>query len=193
MAKEQEQQPKDRREALVIGAYNAIAQKGFEGLRLRDGARSAGIDHSTLHHYFPTKQDLITAVLDYATDQFRPRPGAPAFTSLWDHLEFLGKMITERPELHLVLREFDLRSFRDEAVRSVIADRENGWRERLKVRIKESAEQGQWPSSLDPTTGAELIIALVKGASLKPEVGTPVLGIFRKLVSIPQPPRKKKK
>src|SRR5882724_1542346 len=132
MVKKQAQQPKDRREALVISAYNAIAKKGFEGLRLREVAQAAGIDHSTLHHYFPTKQDLITAVLDYATDQFRPRPdtGAPALTNLWDHLEFLGRMIAERPDLHLVLREFDLRSFRDEAVRSVIADRESGWRER---------------------------------------------------------------
>ena len=190
-----EKQPKGRREALVLGAYNAIAQKGFEGLRLREVADSAGIDHSTLHHYFPTKQDLITAVLDYATDQFRPRPvsGGPAFTSLWDHLEFLGSMIAEHPDLHLVLREFDLRSFRDKAIRSVIADRESGWRERLGVRIKEAAEQGLWPSAVDPATGAELIIALVKGASLKPEVGPAVLSLLRQLSGGPQPPRKRKK
>src|SRR5437763_14371802 len=96
-----EKQPKDRREALVLGACNATAQKGFEGVRLREVADSAGIDHSTLHHYFPTKQDLITAVLDYATDQCPPRPGSggPAFTGLWDHLEFLGSMIAERPDL----------------------------------------------------------------------------------------------
>jgi AcrR family transcriptional regulator len=31
---------------------------------------AAGIDHSTLHHYFPTKAALIAAVLEHVTSQF---------------------------------------------------------------------------------------------------------------------------
>ena len=56
----------DRRQALVEAAYRRIAECGFEGLRLRDVAAEVGIDHSTIHHYFPTKQALVTAVVDYA-------------------------------------------------------------------------------------------------------------------------------
>src|SRR5580698_1280705 len=105
----------DRREALVRAAYGIIAKKGFEGLRLREVATKAGIDHSTLHHHFRTKRDLIGAVLDYATEQFRPpdRPNEATPTSLHAHLSLLGRMIVDRPELHVVLREFDLHAARD--------------------------------------------------------------------------------
>ncbi len=71
----------DRRQALVEAAYRRIAECGFEGLRLRDVAAEVGIDHSTIHHYFPTKQALVTAVVDYATRQFwtsEPRAEAAA-------------------------------------------------------------------------------------------------------------------
>jgi AcrR family transcriptional regulator len=34
---------------IVRAAYLAIAEKGFEGLRIREIARRAGLDHATLH------------------------------------------------------------------------------------------------------------------------------------------------
>ena len=178
--------PENRRMALILAAYRAIAKKGFEGLRLRHVATQAGIDHSTLHHHFRTKQDLIAAVLDYATEQFRPAPsssGTPP-TSLKEHLAFLGQMIADRPELHVVLREFDLRATRDARVRAIIAQRENGWRERLVARIQDAALEGHWPASLDASIGAELVIAVVKGSSFNPKSGVDILSLFEHLLSI---------
>ena len=105
----------DRRQALVEAAYRRIAECGFEGLRLRDVAAEVGIDHSTIHHYFPTKQALVTAVVDYATRQFwtsEPHAGTAA-DELRRHLARLARMIVERPELHIVVRELDLRARRD--------------------------------------------------------------------------------
>ncbi|WP_445189237.1 TetR/AcrR family transcriptional regulator [Pseudonocardia sp. Cha107L01] len=61
-------------------AFDLIAQKGLEGLRLRDVAAVVGLDHSTLHHYFPTKEDLIVEVVGYATGQLAttmPPEGTP--------------------------------------------------------------------------------------------------------------------
>ncbi|MGH3813794.1 MAG: helix-turn-helix domain-containing protein [Pseudonocardiaceae bacterium] len=46
---------------MVRAAFDVIAEKGFEGLRLREVAAQVGIDHSTLHYYFPTRQDLVAA------------------------------------------------------------------------------------------------------------------------------------
>ena len=60
----------DRLQALVRAAFSVIAERGFEGFRLRPIAEVAGIDHSTLHHYFPAKADLIAAVLEHVTSQF---------------------------------------------------------------------------------------------------------------------------
>jgi AcrR family transcriptional regulator len=161
----------DRRQALVEAAYRRIAECGFEGLRLRDVAAEVGIDHSTIHHYFPTKQALVTAVVDYATRQFwtsEPRAEA-AGDELRRQLTRLARMIVERPELHIVVRELDLRARRDADVRAVVASREEGWRASLAELFATGAPAGAWAPAVDPALAGELVIAAVKGASLDPE------------------------
>src|SRR5207302_4044675 len=94
----------DRRQDLVRAAFDKIAENGLEGLRLRDVAAAAGIDHSTVHHYFATKEDLLAAVADYATRPFwgtTPAEGTPQYR-LRRHLATLARMIKERPDLHTV-------------------------------------------------------------------------------------------
>ena len=61
----------DRRRALVEAAYDQIAERGFEGLRTRDVAARVGVNIATLHYYFPTKEALISGVLDLAMQRFR--------------------------------------------------------------------------------------------------------------------------
>jgi len=185
----------DRRDGLIRAAYGILARKGFEGLRLREVAAKAGIDHSTLHHHFRTKRDLIAAVLDYATEQFRPpiKPDETEPSSLHEHLKFLAQMMVERPELHVVLREFDLHAARDVKIRAVIAKREQGWRDRLAIRIRRAVEEGGWPSRCEPVTSAEMIIALVKGASFNPRSAAKVLNLFESLAGRQSSPPKSKR
>lgn len=171
----------ERREALVHAAFQCIAEAGFEGLRLREVATAAGIDHSTLHHHFPTKQDLVVAVVDYATRQFwstTPAEGTPT-DRLSGHLAALRRMITERPELHVVLRELDLRARRDPQLREIVANREEGWRTSLHALL--SAGQ-TLTADVDPTAATELIIATVKGASLTPQQAPAVLDLLAHLL-----------
>jgi AcrR family transcriptional regulator len=156
----------DRKQEIVLAAFDQIAAKGFEGLRLRDVAQGVGIDHSTLHHHFPTKEHLIGAVVDYATGQFW-RDREPADT-LGGHLAMLGRMIAERPALFTVLRELDLRATRDAAIREIVDAREEGWRKALATRVG--------PDHVD------LVIAVVKGVSLRPDLAPEVLGRLEGLV-----------
>jgi AcrR family transcriptional regulator len=161
----------NRQEALVQAAYDAIARKGFEGLRLRGVAAEAGIDHSTLHHYFATKEDLVSAVVDYATGQLRATPAQGSTSEkLRRHLDVLTAAIAERPELFVVLRELDLRATRDPAVRATVASREEGWRASLTEVLGDPA-------------AAELVIATVKGVSLRPDLAPAVLGRLRRLLA----------
>ena len=171
---------------LVRAAFRAIAAKGFEGLRLRDVAHAAGIDHSTLHHHFPTKRDLVDAVLEYATEQFRPpqRPPDSPPTTLAEHLGFLARMIVDRPELHRVLREIDLRATRDREVRAAIVEREKGWRSALGSRISAAAAEGSFPEGVDAAVAAELMIATIKGASLNPSSAVRALDLFERLLTM---------
>ena len=58
-----------RRREVIRAAYRTLAEKGFEGLRMREIAKRAGLDHATLHHYFAGKEALIHGVLDYRVQE----------------------------------------------------------------------------------------------------------------------------
>ncbi len=60
-----------RKEELVEAAYREIAANGFEGLRTREVAGAVGVNVATLHYYFPSKEDLIRAVLGHVMSRFQ--------------------------------------------------------------------------------------------------------------------------
>ncbi|HEX4213352.1 MAG TPA: helix-turn-helix domain-containing protein [Candidatus Dormibacteraeota bacterium] len=171
----------DRRQGLVEGAFRLIAERGFEGLRLRDVAAAAGIDHSTLHHYFSTKEDLIAEVVDYATRRAWTgvsSAGAPVM-EIRQRLEVMARMIEEQPSLYVVLRELDLRATRDPATRAVVDEREQGWRDALTGLLGQIGVRSA-------AAAAELIIATVKGASFRPDSAVRVLGELGRLLGRPE-------
>jgi AcrR family transcriptional regulator len=165
----------DRRQALVRAAFSAIAERGFEGFRLRPIAATAGIDHSTLHHYFPTKEDLIAAVLEHVTSQLEGTMHTdlePA-ARLRHHLGAIASAIAERPELFIVLDELDLRARRDASMAVNIRHDEQGWRAALAALFEEGIEQRAW--SVDVDASVELVIATLKGIRLRPDTAEAVV------------------
>jgi AcrR family transcriptional regulator len=158
----------ERREQLVAAAFRRVAEVGFEGLRLRQVAEDVGIDHSTLHHHFATKQDLIAAVTQFTTRQFwtTAPPATDPAAALRAHLRELRRMIDEQPDLLVVTAELDLRARRDPVVAAELARQESGWRAELARLLRAGNTAGTW--SVDPAAGGELVIAAVKGVRLAP-------------------------
>jgi AcrR family transcriptional regulator len=162
----------DRRQALVEATFGLIAEKGFEGLRLRDVSARVGIDHSTLHHYFATKNDLVAAVVEYAISQFvrtiqSEEGGEVVRTEV--QIERLGRLVSSWPELFRVLREVDLRAMRDPAVQGIMRPYLDRWRNGLAGRLRAEIDAGHLSPALTPEAGAELIMATLRGATLRPE------------------------
>jgi AcrR family transcriptional regulator len=168
----------DRRQALIEAAFALIAERGFEGLRLRDVAAAAGIDHSSLHHHFATKQDLIDAVVGHTVQQFRSnRPKDAPPETLHLHLAGLARLAREQPGLSVVMRELDIRATRDPGVRAIIERHEAGWRVALGKRIEALGIEGR---ALDDSV--ELVIATVKGVSLRPATTAAVFARLERLL-----------
>ncbi|GAA0941767.1 helix-turn-helix domain-containing protein [Nonomuraea longicatena] len=169
-----------RQQALVEAAFNCIAARGFEGLRLREVAKEAGIDHSTLHHYFPTKEDLVAAVVEHATRQFwktmPPQPSAAATVRY--HLAVLADMIRARPELFAVLRELDLRAARDARIAEVVTRSERGWHEALRGVLAEALP------GADVAATADLVISVARGVSLAPDQAPAVFAQLEVLLDL---------
>ncbi len=157
----------DRRQALILAAYQLIAEKGFEGLRVRDVAAHVGINGATLHHYFPTKETLIQSVVAYVTTRLRltagDLAGSPA-QQLHDHLDRLLTVMREEPALFVVLAEINLRAQRDPVLHYLV-EQETIWHGVLVNILQAGIEQETWPATLDPVATASAIITLMEGAS----------------------------
>jgi AcrR family transcriptional regulator len=183
--KDKPQSGEERRQALVRAAFGCIAERGFEGLRLREVAAEVGIDHSTLHHYFATKEDLVAGVINDATRQFWPTMPAEgsAIDRLQYHLAALGRMIREQPALFTVMAELDLRARRDPGIRAVIDRHEEGWRVVLEEVLGRAAKEGALTQDLAVPTAVELIIAAVKGVRQLPDRAEDVLAQLNGLLA----------
>ncbi len=57
--------PPDRRTTILERALELFARQGYAGTGMRAIARAAGIREATLYHYFPTKEELMNAVVEH--------------------------------------------------------------------------------------------------------------------------------
>jgi AcrR family transcriptional regulator len=63
----------DRRSQILAAALDVFAELGFHGARTRDLAEKAGVSEALLFRHFPTKEDLIRAILELV--EFEERIG----------------------------------------------------------------------------------------------------------------------
>jgi AcrR family transcriptional regulator len=75
---------KDR---LVYAAMMLFAEKGYGSTSVADILKAAGANAGSLYHAFPTKQDLLVAVLDAYRDGIEPMLLAPAWDGVEDPIE----------------------------------------------------------------------------------------------------------
>jgi AcrR family transcriptional regulator len=89
-----------------------MAQRGVDGTSMRDLAGAAGLNVASLYHYFPSKRDLLVAVLEergFLTDlaSFAPEPaGRDPHELLQEQLDaMLGSMLEIEEFIRLMLGE----------------------------------------------------------------------------------------
>ncbi|WP_437317566.1 TetR/AcrR family transcriptional regulator [Sorangium sp. So ce385] len=166
-----------RRRDLLEAAYTLIAEKGLEGLRTRDIAARAGVNISTLHYYFGTKDALLVAIVEHVTDKFgkerkparRAGAASPAEPpeSLRAHLEGAWRSFQDHPHLATVLQELSLRAQRDPAARTAFRAVHREWNLGVEHLVRQGARAGQLRSDLDPRAAAAMITSFIMGAMLQ--------------------------
>lgn len=165
---------KDRRKELILIAYDHIAKRGFEGLRVRDVAGEAGINNATLHYYFPTKEDLIKGVVDYMIQEFSTsffpasaKDTADAWEALHGEFEDARYRLQKTPEQFLVYIELLVRSLREPSIRKIFKQFDEGWRNSLKANIEKGIEEGTFRTDVDPNMVTTLLLLQIKGMMLQ--------------------------
>lgn len=163
----------ERRREVIRAAYQTLAAKGFEGLRMREIAKRAGMDHATLHYYFQGKEALIHGVLEYIVHELSIGRGPATEVKglsprrrLAAHFDELMRQVGERPEMFVVLAEINARSMHDPAVRSVVAENDRGWKRFLTEILREGIRKKEFHARLGAEVAAEAILSLVRGLSV---------------------------
>jgi AcrR family transcriptional regulator len=162
--------PAVRRASIVAAAFKSIAEAGFEGLRTRDIADRAGINSATLHHYFPTKRDLVIAVAQHLESRLRSERAQPADDGTLGILAALDRQVRdvllyhlERPDILAVYREFVARAPRDPMIRALVEALHAGWRGGIMDALRRGIEDGSLRADLDPKTAAGIILSTIWG------------------------------
>ncbi len=60
-----------RRLVIIDAALTCLASRGYTATTTADVCRTAGIGSGTFFHYFPTKQELLLAILEVGTEETR--------------------------------------------------------------------------------------------------------------------------
>ena len=160
----------DRRQELTLAAFHAIAEKGFEGLRVRDVAAQVGINGATLHHYFSTKEDLIRGVVEYTINRLRgimityPEANMAPREQLRHHVARLYDLMQGEPELFVVLTEVSLRA-RRMPVLGFLVEQNRVWHDMVMSMIVRGIAEGSWPAEIDADGAAWALITLMEGLS----------------------------
>jgi TetR/AcrR family transcriptional regulator, transcriptional repressor for nem operon len=77
----------DTRERLLDAAMRLFWEKGYNSTSIADVLQAAGANAGSLYHFFPTKQDLLVAVLTRYRDGIGPMLLEPAWQGVDDPLE----------------------------------------------------------------------------------------------------------
>jgi len=64
-----------------------FGRKGYQSTSIADILLAAGAHSGSLYHFFPTKQDLLLAVLEQYRDGIEPMLLAPAWKDVSDPIE----------------------------------------------------------------------------------------------------------
>ncbi len=98
------------RQRILEIALTLMSQRGVDGTSMRDLAAAAGLNVASLYHYFPSKRDLLEAVLveegvhpieSPLTEAGMPEPGSLAdlltliLGTIFDVEDFVRLMVTE--------------------------------------------------------------------------------------------------
>jgi AcrR family transcriptional regulator len=164
----------ERRQEIIEWAFRLLAQKGFEGLRMRDIARHVGINSATIHYYFATKQDLIGGVAQHLavlfsayrapTLDFNAAVPGP-LRDLRQEFADAAFYRAEYPDFLLVSRELMLRAQRDPDVSAVIAPLNDQWCAALERIIARGQSERVFRGDLAATAMSRVIVAALWGMS----------------------------
>lgn len=161
----------DRRRALVDAAVRVIAREGVAGATTRAVVAEAGMSLASLHYAFPSRDQLLEAVVAEVTDQERQAaeagllPGAGTATGsladvLRDGLDRYVDTLVADPEREQALLELALYAMRTSGHRAAVVAQYAVYDESARASLTAAADAtgSRWTLPLDDVARALVTI-----------------------------------
>lgn len=91
--------PTPTRDRLVHAAMRLFHEKGYQSTSIADVLREADANAGSMYHFFPTKQDLLLAVLDRYRTGIHPMLLGPAWAGVEDPVERIFALLARYRDL----------------------------------------------------------------------------------------------
>ncbi len=156
------------REAILVAACRAIAERGVERVRMQDIAAAAGVSPTLPHYYFKTRSELLVQAFMHAEagmvglEQQVAGDGPPR-----ERLERLLLVYFDADprvyEIWMLAREMTTRAIREPGLRDSHEDVYAEWSSSIAAVIREGQGAGELPARIDADSAAWRLTALVEG------------------------------
>ena len=159
----------ERREAILTAAARVIARSGVRGLRVEEVASEAGVSPPLLYYHFASRQGLIRAALERASDKapsaaLRVDSGP---TSGYEAVKaaLLAELDEERTvrDNAIVWGEVSATAVFEPELRADVKRVTDTWSATVADAIRRGIGDGSIRNGTDPDQAAEMLITLVDG------------------------------
>src|SRR5579875_1401307 len=158
------------RARIVEEAAALIHERGVAGTTLEDVRAAAGVSGSQLYHYFPDKNELVQAVIDYQADTIVKHQGSALRSATgveaWREMVIAAAKHTKAkggcPLGSLVGQLAES----DPEARALIAAGFNQWAAAIGDGLRSLQANGELPSGVDPDDLATTLLATLQGGLL---------------------------
>jgi AcrR family transcriptional regulator len=161
----------DTRERLIEAARNLFLKQGYAGTGIAQILQEADAGSGSLYYFFPTKEDLLLAVLEWYKANLIPEVVQPVFDRVSDPIErIFGILAGYRRLLVATQCEYgcpignlalELANSHPQAAR-LLAENFTGWRQVVEQCLADAA--GRLPSSVDRAQLATHVLVTMEGA-----------------------------
>ena len=162
------------RDRLVFTALRLFGENGYQSTSVADILREAQANSGSLYHVFPTKQDLLIAVLETYLGGIEPMLLAPAWEGVDDPIERVFALLARYRQalamtecvygcpigsLALELHE------PDPIVRDLLARNFDGWRSHVRGCLE--AAGPRLPADVDLENLAAFVLSVMEGGVMQ--------------------------
>ena len=174
MAKDSLERAQTTADRLAIAAMKLFLEKGYGSTSVQDILREAKANAGSLYHAFPTKQDVLLAVLAMYREGLYPMLVNPAWEGVDDPIERIFALLARyRQALELTecaygcpIGSLALELHEpDPPVRKLLAKNFEGWVLAIKGCLDDAGDR--LPASLNRRELAEFILTTMEGAVMQ--------------------------